>query len=616
MSDFAVILKRGVPSYASMDSWWRLTIVASVLPFGLVLVSLANGLSSRGSQWGVPLFWTGMIVIFAAAAICLWSRQVTRREAVGILVLTGLALYSAKVLHSPAGLTGYDELLHYGTLDDIIATERLFAENSLLPISPYYPGLEIVTAMLIKVSGGQIFLSALLVIALAKVLMVLGVFLFFERIAEPPRLAALGTLMYMACPSFVFFDSMHAYESLALPLAAFCLFAYRAAQLNEGNKRLFLNAAGTLSGVAAVATHHVTSFILIAALLLWTVLTVVFKAIHSERLPGGGWGPVVIVGAGAAWLLTVASAVVGYLWPHAVSAMREMSKILSGEAASRRLFESNVGISAPILERVAGLASAGIIAACIPIGLWYLWRHQRTHPVAWVLALGASAYPFMMALRFTRNGWDIGSRAMAFIYIPLALVLVGAAELMRNSRFPALKRTAVAVPVIVVIFVGGVIAGSNPSTRMPRPYRAGSGELSIDAETIAAASWARTVLGPNNRIAADATNASILGSYGGQRVVTSADDVSITGLFLSPGYGRYQDSLIKQGRINYVLVDRRLAGTLPLSGFFYEKWEKEIVDYDTMLDPETLDRFDGIEGVSRIYDSGNIQIYDVSGVLE
>jgi hypothetical protein len=105
-----------------------------------------------------------------------------------------------------------------------------------------------------------------------------------------------------------------------------------------------------------------------------------------------------------------------------------------------------------------------------------------------------------------------------------------------------------------------------------------------------------------------------MGSYGRQRVVTAADGVSITGLFLSPGLGVYQTDLIKRGRIRYVVIDRRIANIVPLKGHFYEKWEKELVDYGATVGAETLARFDEASNVSRIYDSGNIQIYDVSGL--
>ena len=395
-----------------------MTAVGVAAPLGLLLIALANSLSFRGSSWGVPLFWIGLVLIFAPAAAALWSGKLSRQESIGILILTGLALYAVKVLHSPAGLGNFDELLHYRTLDDVAQSGRLFSENTLLPVSPFYPGLEIVTATVMKLTGLGILGAALTVIGVARLLMVLVVFLFLERVCKPPRLAGLGTLLYMACPSFVFFDAIFGYESLALPLAVFCLFAFRAGQLDEGGKRMALNLAGAAAGLAVVVTHHVTSFILAATLVLWAIGTWLFRRIDRVRAPGGGWGPALVLAAAVAWMATVSRVVVGYLWPHAVRAMTEMLRIVTGEATTRRLFESRAGISSPVLERIVGLGSVALIVACIPFGMWYLWKRQRTQSLAWLMALGAAAYPAMLLLRFTRSGWDIGSRAMAFIYIP------------------------------------------------------------------------------------------------------------------------------------------------------------------------------------------------------
>ena len=62
-----------------------------------------------------------------------------------LVILLGLALYAVKVLHSPTGFTHFDEFLHWRSALDVVERQRLFVPNSLLPISPHYPGLEIVT---------------------------------------------------------------------------------------------------------------------------------------------------------------------------------------------------------------------------------------------------------------------------------------------------------------------------------------------------------------------------------------------------------------------------------------------------------------------------------------
>ena len=308
---------------SAWGEWWRIAVVAACTPVGLLLIAAADKLSFRGAPWAVPLFWAGLVVIVGSAAAVLWSQDTSRRDAIAVVLIVGLALYAAKILHSPTGLGNYDELLHYRSLDDLVRSGRMFSENTLLPISPFYPGLEVLTSTLMKVTGLGIFSAAVVIIGIARALMVLGIFLFLERIAEPPRLAALATLLYMACPSFVFFDAIFAYESLALPLAAFCLFAFRAAQLDEGGHRLALNLVGVAAGLAVAVTHHVTSFILAGMLVLWAIATIAFRRVYRERVPGDGWGPVLVVGAVVAWMATVARVVVGYLWPHVISAIGE-----------------------------------------------------------------------------------------------------------------------------------------------------------------------------------------------------------------------------------------------------------------------------------------------------
>ncbi len=56
--------------------------------------------------------------------------------------MVGLALYAAKLLRDPFGFTFGDELAHLHNLQEILATGGLFGSNSILPVTPRYPGLE------------------------------------------------------------------------------------------------------------------------------------------------------------------------------------------------------------------------------------------------------------------------------------------------------------------------------------------------------------------------------------------------------------------------------------------------------------------------------------------
>jgi hypothetical protein len=50
-------------------------------------------------------------------------------------------------------------------------------------------------------------------------------------------------------------------------------------------------------------------------------------------------------------------------------------------------------------------------------------------------------------------------------------------------------------------------------------------------------------------------------------------------------------------------------------GHYFDRGEESLVGLRVSpLDPELLDKFDHMPGVSRVFDSGNIRIYNISGI--
>ncbi|MGI5915005.1 MAG: hypothetical protein ACOX9A_00965 [Anaerolineae bacterium] len=133
-----------------------------------MIVSLGMTAARRGAGHAEVLFWGGLGVIFLPVAIRLASVSASRGERIILLVGLGLWLYLVKVLHSPVSLTFYDELLHWRTATDILRTGRLFWQNPLLPVSPYYPGLESATMAPAQFVGLSLYDAAILLLALAR----------------------------------------------------------------------------------------------------------------------------------------------------------------------------------------------------------------------------------------------------------------------------------------------------------------------------------------------------------------------------------------------------------------------------------------------------------------
>lgn len=205
---------------ASDSEWGWLPGLSFVSALGLPLTACADTAARGGAAWAEPHFWFALLVLFAPTAMRLAAVQTTRRERIRLVALLGLGLYLVKVLNSPTAFTLHDELGHWRATDDIMQTGHLFRANPLDRIYPLYPGVEIVTTALTHLGGWTLFGAGVIVLAVARMVLVTTIFLFFETVSKLARVAGTAALLYMTNPNFVFFDAQYAYELLALPLAA------------------------------------------------------------------------------------------------------------------------------------------------------------------------------------------------------------------------------------------------------------------------------------------------------------------------------------------------------------------------------------------------------------
>ena len=157
-----------------------------------------------------------------------------------------------------------------------------------------------------------------------------------------------------------------------------------------------------------------------------------------------------------------------------------------------------------------------------------------------------------------------------------------------------------------------------PWARLPGPYLVSADGRSVEQEGIAAATWALETLGPHNAIVADRVNRILMSAYGEQDIITTYETgLAVRRLYLSPEIGSVHHDIIRQGGIHYLVADQRLTTALPVVGHYFDRGEEAVVGRrDSPLDPLLLSKFDRLAGVSRVFDSGNIRIYDVSGLAD
>lgn len=589
-----------------------LPVLCFLAASGLLLVSVAYMAARQEAAWAPALFWAALLLIYLPVVARLLSNGASRGERLGLVLMLGIAMYLVKVLRNPTGFGFHDELLHWSTADDIITSGHLFGESPMLVVSPLYPGLEVVTAALAQLSGLDIFGAGIVVVGAARVVLVLALYLLFEGVTQSARVAGLATALYMTNPKFIFFNSLFAYESLALPLLVLVLFVMERRSRVSGRTRLSLTMVALLTTFALVTTHHLTSLALVGMLFGWSLVHRLVRT-QGDQEPDP-WGMATLAaGATVVWFVFVATATIGYLGGPAINTVVGLAEIIAGEEGPKELFTTATGQVAPAWERLVGIASVAVVLVALPIGLLTLWRNHR-RSAAVLLGAVALSYPLTLPLRLVGRA-DISGRAWSFIFLGVALVVALAIwRIALRVRWRAAWRTAVLAP-IAVMLVGGLIIGLPAWARMPGPYLAGADVRSINAESIAAAQWARSVLGTDNRLAADATNRLLMGSYGGQHVVWGQQGESeLSRVFLSPTFGRTEERLLQDHQVEYVLIDRRLAGVVPISGEYFEKGENLRIRDGRPLDAATLAKFDSLSMVSRVFDSGHVQVYDVGGV--
>lgn len=572
----------------------RVAVSSLVTAFGMLLISASYTTSRSAWSWAEPIFWLGFVLMISPALIHLTSSLPGRGERQAILIVLALGLYAVKVFYSPTFFSFGDELQHLRSTQDLLATGRLFEPNPILPVSPSFPGFESVISAVVSLTGLSIFQAGVIVVGMAKVLAVLALFALYELLGGSSRIASVGVLLYASNPHFAFFDSQFAYESLGIPLAAFALVAIARRSMLPGRGHWTLLPIGLLGIFAVVITHHVSSYVLLLVLATWSIVSILDTSWERET------GRLIAItlftlAAIVGWTWFVAFGTLDYLVSPLRSGIENLANLISGESAARSLFHSVP--PAPLWTRVASIASVVLILLALPFGLRRIWRAGGMSALAVTLALLASIYPFVQALRFSSATLTLATRAAAYVFLGVGFV----AALAAPSVWAAPRRLHMGqrlmVLVLAVIFIG-TMASNLSAWKLPGGYQANLYTHAIGLEGLALADWARNRLGPDNRFGADDPNTLLLGSYGRQRPITQQrDGVWLADqLFLASSFGQYEQALIKRVAVRYLVVDGRTRTRLVIPGS------------SPLRSP-----IDAVKGVNRVYDSGDIVVYDLAG---
>jgi hypothetical protein len=441
--------------------------------------------------------------------------------------------------------------------------------------------------------------------------MVLSLFMLYEQITRSSRMASIATMIYMLNPHFLIFDAVFSYESLALPLAACMLFILaRFETADKGYRWVKFTAFGVL--MAVTITHHMTDYFLDGFLILWAAVTLFRASLHSMRI-----NLIAIALFGVLLSLSYAFLFQGnpvrdYLSQYFGITFHELEHIIAGISTPRKLFVSGTS-HAPIWDELLMLSSVGLVSFGLPFGLLILWQHYRRHTLAVTLGIASLLYPLSQAFRFTNFGAEITDRAAAFLFLPVAFLLTLFIAHFWPTRMRSWRVTSLITCALTIVFLGGVLIESGPSwSSFTGPYLVGADSRSITPEGIQTASWALSFLGPDNQVGADRVNQFLMLAYGDQRIVASTNTgVDISSVFFSPRFGPQEAATLRQAHIRYLVVDLRLSTSVPFYGFYFDDGEPGAFAYVRPISRADLTKFKAVPQLNRIYDSGDIVIYEV-----
>jgi hypothetical protein len=416
-------------------------------------------------------------------------------------------------------------------------------------------------------------------------------------------------VVYVASPQFMTFNSQYAYQTLALPLGLGAV-ALTVRWARGGHPAVAVLAVVLFAGTAA--THHLTS---LGILVLMVAIAVTAAIRKDDRWRGVLAVTGAMLGMFVLWTVVAREQVLPYVSEIFGSGLGQLVDIIEGRSAGRALFSDSAGNSMPLWQRATLTLATLMFLVLVPWGLLAAWRNRvKATSLLIVLALLGAAYPLLLAGRFAPVAAEIADRASTFVFLGVA-VLVGPLLVTLSDRPPGLLgprlMSSLAVPAIVcVLFFGGFLLGSGQDwNRFTGPFLVGAGQRSVDAHQLAAAAWVETNLPAGTRVAADRTSGAVLAALTDVHTITNiADKVYVTPILVDPALDGPALDALKRGRVDYVVVDRRLADGLPRDGVYVERGDG-LDNTTSRIALAALEKFAVDPRFDKVYDDGVIAIY-------
>jgi hypothetical protein len=603
------------------------------LAVGIAALLVAFHMSARaeGGSWYFGVFWVGQVVVVGTV---LWAGtrvQPTARLAQGLLAAYAVFNYLPKLLLSPWRALYFDEFGHWQQAQAIVATHNPRPPNTYQPILRDFPGLEWSTVAVHYVTRLSVWHSGQLIIAVAHIVALLAVFGIARGFRLDTRAGFIAAMIYSFNPSFQFFDSQYAYESLGLPLALvtiYCLIKVRSARSRSASLRWC--ALTLIASASTTLTHHLSTFF--AGLVCAAISVLGLPEPPLERdvvLQRFTRNAALAVTATEAllvslWLWLFARSIGVYLGPHFLPAFSQLRYELTGghrqtttggvvvtTTQSRAAF---AGSLSPRYEEIMGYLAPMILLAVVGVAIHLMWRMGRMER-AWITPISL-AVVFFASIPFalTLAGSEGAHRSWAYSYLGVSVIgAIGARELFALRRagwdgrgVRALRWAGLVA--MVIILIGQATVGVTVYFRFPGPYKFGTDTRGVTAQTRHVAEWLNTNVPTGSHIVTDRFTGETITGYTHDFVPTP-NEAQAFGVFR---FGAYTDShtLLREylaaNHFTYFVLDTHIENELP-PGIFFPGW----AGWSQSIGPADLHALGTTRFATLIHTDGPYQVFRI-----
>jgi hypothetical protein len=577
-------------------------------------------------------FWAGMCLMVLPLVALAVRPATSPAVRTALLAMYGLVSYAPKLLRSPGEPLYHDELAHWRETHDVLATGLLFRPNPIITIIARYPGLHATTAALVHITGLTIWQAAILLLLLCHVALVVGIAVLARAIGLAPRTAAVAAMIYGLNPSFLYFDTQFAYESMAITLVVWTLAAFAwAIRSQRWQSRAPWSVLTVVFTAGTVVTHHLSELLLVLIMMLISAAMSVPWLARREGWVGAAataWGLTLIAAClVAAWFTFAAPTTASYLSPYLGGGLSQLIHIAGGAGSGRHLFAASLS---PWWEQKSAymvtvfalfLAISGLLLIRNRILNGSLPRGGRRALLAAFAVLGLIYFPSVLFI-FSPLGAEGARRSWAFSWIGLCILASPAALILIDWTARRTRRWAIVIlrcgllAALAIALIGGTAAGADASYRFPGPFLYGSDTRSITPELQGTSAWFASRFGPGNRIVTDRYTGLIFASFGLQDPAAPSAGFPVYNLYLAkhgaairPAYLLYD---LRDSHYTYLIVDGRMAYELPQLGEYFDASEPAAQFAPHNGRPVfygRLGKFDTIPWTIKVFQSDNYRIY-------